>query len=280
MEHKMSQGEPVGNTNTTDKKEKKVPTIQAYRWQFTLAYRGEPDEPRQVAELLRPFCKEFYYQLEEGKEDGYLHFQGCFSLTTKHRHCEVKNMIRRDVHIEPAANWFALKNYSGKEDTRKGGPWDHTSVWIKTIETLRPWQQEIVDLVKNECTDERHIYWYWEKTGNIGKSALCKYLYVKHGACMMDGGKRDIAFSLPNQPRICIMDLERTVEERVNYTAIEAVKNGAIFSAKYESRMRLFNSPHILVFANFPPDLSKMSKDRWIVKNLGGPVESERLIGE
>ncbi len=46
------------------------------------------------------------------------------------------------------------------------------------------------------------------------------------------------------------------------------------FSSKYESGMCLGNCPHLLIFANFKPDLSNMSLDRWVVKNLGRESES------
>lgn len=263
-----SQAEPVGNTKTTGNKTRKPQDIQCYRWQFTLKFNGEPEEPKILFDTLKEFCKEFYFQLEKGNS-GYEHFQGCLSLKNKERLSTVKNIIRNDAHIESAKDWHALKKYSTKKDSRVSGPWDHNSVWIDLIkdEELYEWQKKIIEKIK-EKPDNRTINWIWEPTGKFGKTQFQKYLIVKFGASLIGGGKKDIAYSLPDDPKIVVMNLERDLEERVNYGAIEAVKDGLIFSGKYESKVKIFNSPHVLIFANFEPDIERMSKDRWSIVRL------------
>jgi len=282
----MSQAEPVGNTNPTGNNKQNL-NNQLYRWAFTLPC--EPDEPnpvdlvaggtpkdpyrgigvRELWDTLKKYCKEFYFQLEEGA-GGYLHFQGCFSLITKHRLVETKNILGYNkVHLEPVQNWRALIKYCQKIDTRVMGPWDHHYTWIDIITELRPWQQVIYEMIKEPCKDDRKIYWFWEDVGNIGKTAFCKYCHVMQRASIVRGGAlKDIAFSLPDDPSIVIFDITRTVECRVNYEAIEACKDGMIFSAKYESKMKVFNSPWVIIFANFEPEIDKLSKDRWEIVHL------------
>ena len=34
--------------------------------------------------------------------------------------------------------------------------------------------------------------------------------------------------------------------------------------------MKLFDSPHVLIFANFPPDFAQLSLDRWVLVDLSG----------
>jgi len=69
--------------------------------------------------------------------------------------------------------------------------------------------------------------------------------------------------------RAVIFDFCRSNEEYISYEGIEAVKNGIFFATKYESDMVMYNQPHIIVFANFPPDLNgKVSNDRWIIYDL------------
>lgn len=259
---------PDGNTNTSGGN-------ALYRWAFTLksTYRGEGDldvpiVPEFLAKTLREFCKEFYFQLELS-EKGYEHYQGCFSLMVKHRRCEVKNLIGfNNVHLESIKNWKASIRYCSKDETRVEGPWNHLSNFIRVIPDLNWWQTEVSMLLKEE-PDDRSIYWIYDTVGNMGKSVFCKWAAVKLGATVLNNGSfSDIAFSLPDSPKIVLFDLPRTIEGRVNYSAIEAVKNGLIFSGKYESKVKLFNPPHILVFANFEPDFSAMSADRWKIINL------------
>jgi len=264
----LSQAEPDGNTKTSGGN-------QLYRWEFTLksSYgkeldEVEPIEPQFLAQILSDFCKEYYFQLELA-DSGYEHFQGCFSLKVKHRRSEIKNIIGfKNVHLEPAINWKALVNYSIKQDTRIGGPWDHKSVWVSVIEKLNWWQSAVEETLLSK-PDFRTIYWLWDSKGNIGKSSFSKYAAVKLGATVLNNGSfSDLAFAIPENPKIIIFDLPRTIEGRVNYTAIESLKNGMIFSGKYESRTKIFNAPHIFVFANFPPDISSMSADRWNIIEL------------
>jgi len=294
----MSQTKPVRNTNkdcltnneTIDKGN------QMYRWCFTIKSSCEPNEPAPVGinnniegggisaahtsalkreakslwNTLNKWSKEFYFQLERGEEGGYLHYQGCLSLTVKERFATVKNILgRNDAHIEPCRNWNATKLYCAKEETRIMGPWNHKSVWINTITTLYAWQQKVIEMINKPCEDDREIHWFYDSKGAKGKTALCKYLYTWHSATVVNNGAfADLAYVLPEDPKIVCFALPRTLESRVNYSAIEAIKDGMIFSGKYESRTKVFNSPHILVFANFLPNFSSLSLDRWRVHDL------------
>lgn len=146
---------------------------------------------------------------------------------------------------------------------------------LKLIKDLRPWQQGIVDLIKTE-PDDRSIHWYWESEGNIGKSALCKLMVHKHNAKYCGAGKEaDILYHIMNSGiekediGVVVYDIPRSHEGHVSYAALERIKNGMVFSPKYESGQLLFNPPHIIIFANFPPAFpEKMSSDRWKIVEL------------
>ena len=64
------------------------------------------------------------------------------------------------------------------------------------------------------------------------------------------------------------MDLARDSHDYVNYGALEQLKNGLLFNTKYNSGMRQFETPHVLVMSNFMWDEAKMSHDRVIVKKI------------
>lgn len=69
--------------------------------------------------------------------------------------------------------------------------------------------------------------------------------------------------------RTVIFDLPRCCLDRVNYAAIENLKNGHIVNFKFETGSKLFNPPNVVVFANKPPEtLELLSVDRWVIKEL------------
>ena len=131
------------------------------------------------------------------------------------------------------------------------------------------WQTEIMDIIQ-EKPDERTIHWFWEDKGNVGKTSLCKYLVIKHGALMLTGKSNDMyrmISKFPDKNKLFIVDCPRSQQDYINYDAIEQIKNGFIFSGKYNGVQLVFNYPHVIVFANIPPDESKMSQiDRWNVR--------------
>nr|WAE43131.1 MAG: replication associated protein [Cressdnaviricota sp.] len=133
----------------------------------------------------------------------------------------------------------------------------------------RPWQQKVLDLLE-EKPDDRTILWYWDMKGNVGKSTLTKYLQRNLGAYISMGGKNaDIAYCYNNEP-IAVFDLTRaTTEEFMPFKAMESLKNGWIFSPKYESCNKYFDPPHVVVFANVPCPKGKFSEDRIKETQLG-----------
>lgn len=136
---------------------------------------------------------------------------------------------------------------------------------------LRPWQAAVRDLVL-ESPDTRMVFWYWDEIGNTGKSFLVDYLVCKHKAIVFTNGKMsDIAYAYKNEP-VVIFDLARCQADKIDnvYMAMENFKNGRIFSPKYESQTKVFDVPHVFVFANFEPDRNKLSHDRWHVTRILG----------
>lgn len=259
-----SQSKPAGNTKTAGQKD--PPKFQLYRWAFTIPY--EECSASQLSQNLKSFCKKFVFQAEKGNESGYLHWQGCLSLNHKEYFHTVKNLLGNKAHLEPCKEWFACVNYCSKEDTRIEGPYNEKSSFIDLPEKLLQWQLDVIDIIKTKPND-RTIHWYWEPTGCKGKTVFCKYLYVHHGATLLcNCATKDAAYAMPDQPTVVCVNLTRTNEEHINYGMLEAIKDGLMFSAKYESKCKVFNSPHLLVFANNPPDTSTMSKDRWDIHRL------------
>lgn len=130
-----------------------------------------------------------------------------------------------------------------------------------------PWQQSVLTTVQG-AVDERSITWVYDAVGNHGKTYLATHLVDKYGAFYTNGGKAvDLTYAYEGQP-IVIFDYVRDSKDYVNYGVIEQLKNGILMSTKYESGMKRFTKPHVLVLANFRPDVSKMSADRWKIIEL------------
>lgn len=255
-----SQEKPGGNTKTPR------PANQLYRWFFTLPYTCITAS--QLSQDLHSMgCKMFRFQGEEG-EGGFKHWQGCFTLKRKEYFSTVKNYFPNQIHLEQCMDWHASYNYCGKKETQIEGPYDENSKFLNLIETLYPWQEKI----RNACLgipDDRKINWVYDEKGGKGKTQFCKYMAAKHSAIILNNGrKNDIVYAMGDCPKIVMFNLSRSNEEHFNYDALEAIKDGLIMSSKYESKMLIFNSPHVYVFANFMPNLEAMSSDRWNIITL------------
>lgn len=129
------------------------------------------------------------------------------------------------------------------------------------IQEYRPWQQQVVQTLAQEPHDRR-IDWIIDYEGGKGKTFLAKHLVTKQQAFYTNGGKAIDIFHAYQGQRIVIFDFVRETQDFVNYGAIEAIKNGIMSSNKYDSTLKVYNTPHVVVFANFPPQENKLSKDR------------------
>ena len=222
--------------------------------------------------------KRYCFQ-EELSDSGTPHLQGHFEFDKKVRplgHFR-GTCIECMCHWEKTKNRRAAIEYCSKVDTRNGLTYTKgfprslfRKIKVFTYEKLYDWQKKIVNLCK-KIPDDRTIHWYWDISGNKGKSALVKYLVVNCHAIKVSGKGGDIKYMLANAelpPDIVIYDIPRTSKNYVNYTVMEEIKDEVFFSSKYESQMCTMPSPHIICFANFEPDYELMSADRWKVTNL------------
>jgi len=227
-------------------------------------------EYRDICASVPNICKKYIIGKEVG-EGGTPHLQIYISLKKKMRikalH-SIKGLER--ASMRKCRNENALIDYCKKDGDFISGGFPKP---IKIISDLRPWQTKIEGIYLGPV-DDRKINWFWEPMGNIGKSAFVKYLVVKYGALFCDGGKKSDLINLVfnsnmESCKAVIWDLPRCSEGNISYSTLETVKNGIVCNTKYETGVKCFNSPHIFVFANFPPEnLSKLSKDRWNVVRL------------
>lgn len=264
MENKSEQGEIVKIGNTDTILTKKKTTIQCKHWVFTLNNYGQEDI-EQYEQVFREMCSKWIFGKEVG-DSGTPHLQGYLEFKVKRRITECKKIL-------PRAHWEKCNNINASiEYCKKDGDWN-SSIDLEEIECiskLYDWQEKLMEIIKIE-PDDRTIHWYWESKGNTGKSEFSKYLGMKHNACIIQKGKYgDIMNRVYNHTdmEIFVIDVPRSSKDNVSYNAIDSIKSGIIFNSKYKTGQKFINSPHIIVFANCPPDESKLSKDRWNIVNI------------
>jgi len=186
------------------------------------------------------------------------------------------------IAVPPSATaWRTRMDWTKNEET---GNYDNVAPWMSDAykRLLQPKDKENV----------RQVSWYWSRAGNTGKSTFCYDMYVLMShlnynadlgcAVYMSGKSADIKCGLAkviNEEKknvhLLLIDVPRSMTSDgtdesktvyVSYSAIEEVTNGIMFAPKYDSaQITMKVSPWVVVFANCPPDRSKLSEDRWHV---------------
>lgn len=171
---------------------------------------------------------------------------------------------------------------------------------------VRPFQKEIIERVNEfhrkcwlsptkplDLQANRHVYWYFEETGNVGKSTVAKYMRVhqqhvlKLDHLSYDNVQAEALKVFESmdpekmaEPVIVLVDLCRAQLNSVCYSAIESLASGDGTSGKYEGGNWGIPNAIIICFANVPPKLDKFSEDRWHVFHIGDDWVSKRLCIE
>ncbi len=109
----------------------------------------------------------------------------------------------------------------------------------------------------------RIISFVVDEDGNSGKTYLGKYIMAtKQALYLTSTAMKDVAYAWQGE-RYVVFDFTRESAERINYSTIEALKNGVIFSNKYASKTKTFTIPIVVCFMNRRPLAKKFSNDRY-----------------
>ena len=176
----------------------------------------------------------------------------------------------QEIMVKEPAFYYRYKSYIEDYDhnIKDKQQKEELSNWAETV-VLNPRQRELIDAIENQ--NDRQITWIFDPIGNTGKSFWSKYMIVKYKAIRFTNAKTaDLAYAYNGEP-IVIIDLSRSTRDRVNYGAIEDLKNGMLFSGKYKSKTKIFSrAPKIIILTNVRPNLSAMSRDRWDIRDWSG----------
>jgi len=264
MEKKIGKSRQVGEEGNTGLLPQ--PTRKTF-YTFTLYWKTE-NEIEEANRQLEAICKKFMYGREICPITKRNHLQGFLHLKKPMRITEIKIICK--PHLEAChGNEEQNIKYCSKDNLiyKWGFPKP-----LKLITPDKVWQIKILEILKTD-PDDRKVYWFWSQNGGVGKSQFCKYLLATTKCVFIDEGKKaDIMYSIMEADmdvtNLVLFDIPRDNGNKVSYKSIESIKNGVVYSPKYESKHKLFNSPHVICFANKEPEFECMSNDRWIVEEI------------
>lgn len=148
---------------------------------------------------------------------------------------------------------------------------DQEDVCVEEHE-YRPWQADLQAFL-SEDPDDRRVYFVVDKEGNKGKTWFAKdYVKKNSNAQYMEPGKKaDMAYALRDDVRVLFLNVTRASAGDKGdylYSFIESVKDGMVFSPKYESRTKYLGKCHVVVMSNNEPNYELLSTDRYYVIEL------------
>lgn len=250
---------------------------QCVRWCFTLNnYKSEDVE--KIKLVSSNSSKYWLFGFEVG-EKGTPHLQGYVELKKKARLTEIKKLYDiKEIHWEKCKGKRESNlNYCTKDKHYYLNGIE--SKPLKVITSLYPWQEKVYNLLKEE-PDDRTIHWVYERKGNVGKTALLKYIYVKHEkeTLILCGKANDmkngiVQFHKTNgyYPKIILFNLPRSFNcDHLSLPGIEEIKDGLFYCGKYEGGMVCMNSPHIIIMSNTPFEqvVEDISVNRWNIIHI------------
>lgn len=238
-------------------------------YDFTLWNKEDKIDVDTLKSELNRISKKWCFQLEDAGSGG--HYQGRMSLKVKKRIGEFSLM---GAHLSKTSTENQCNDfYVCKEDTRIGGPWRDTDLYIprqvREVESLYKWQKNIEDDIY--VWDKRHINIILDREGNIGKSTVVGYLCCKNKdvRCIPAlNNYKDIMAMVMCMPiaKLYLVDMPRAMvksQQQEFYSAIESIKDGHVFDTRYSFKEKWFDCPNIWIFSNVPPDRTLLSRDRW-----------------
>lgn len=248
------------------------------KWCFTL-HNYTDDEVNSINYHLKHAKCEYVYGKEVGWTGEVPHLQGFIQYKSQRTFQQMKKVMPR-AHLESAKGSLDSNfNYCTKEEGSIV-----TNIWrkekikptMKPEIKLRGWQLEAEKCLRDQG-DGRSINWFWDSKGNTGKSAFVDWVLknIDDVVLFTKGNSSDICSQillLEKDPVVCIFDFARDTNGHISYQALEELKNGTINSGKYKGGWkRLEWYPVVIVMANFPPEMNRLSVDRWKVTNIGEP---------
>lgn len=164
------------------------------------------------------------------------------------RHYSTINTIRADINSDK------IKRFKTNEEF-----------------VLRPWQQILLLLLNKQL--DRVIYFVYETEGNVGKTWFRRHLVLHHNYMYVEGRTQNNDLGpliLKHWPAGIVYDIPRSSIADdghliLSYHSLEALKDEMLFTTKYHGFSGFIPKMKLIVFSNAPPNISKLSRDRFKV---------------
>lgn len=135
----------------------------------------------------------------------------------------------------------------------------------------------------------RRVIWVYDSEGNSGKTSFGRYLASKRDVYFTSVAAADRNYFAYDGQNVVIYDIPRSTDDATGtaaskfpYQQLEKFKDGNLPSGMFGSAPKHFKHPHVIVFANFEPNIERLTTDRWFIIDLsgggwksGGPILSE-----
>lgn len=260
-----------GGGNTISPPVGKIPRVSASkRWCFT--YNNYP--VHWVAQMAQGLDRCQWIGVPEVGENETPHIQGYVEFPVKVRPAGYKGMPK-EIHWEKCkgtradnVKYCTKDGVEGKQGNLK------VPRELTFPEMNKAWEKDVLKIIET-VPDDRSIYWYYGG-GNIGKTTFTKYLVTKHGAVIVSGKGADVRNAICTYlkdtgefPELVVFPIPKSFNtDYLSYEALENIKDMLFYSGKYEGGQVCGPCPHLFVFANEPPDESRMMKDRWKIRKI------------
>lgn len=260
-------------------------------WDITVPLTVMPDRDGLVA-LLKTYCAEWTFQREFYPTAPTLfHWQMRVNLNRAHRSRKPWNTVPIPGHwsVTSKGCWKDMSRYVSKLDTRAEGPWSHKDAdmsaeafpddWMEGLETPFDFQESLLASFASPANG-REINCLIDPVTSIGKSAVYKFATQRIGYVErfhLSTSERelmlDVASTMGAYPShillhkrfVFIIDIPYALTKLPPYlwSSIESLLGCEVKETRYSSKKIRFMKPHVWVFCNHVPDLSKLSPNRW-----------------
>lgn len=205
---------------------------------------------------------------KETGNDGYKHWQ--VRMNTRYTFETLKQAFPK-AHIEEASDVYDYEKKEGNYLTNEDG----TGQLQARFGTLRPNQRTILHNLDTQ--NDREVDVIIDPNGNTGKTWLARHLYQSGRGFYVPptiSDTRTLIQYVANGytgEEIVIVDIARSTKWTNSlYVAIETIKDGLVYDARYKTTIRDIHGCKVLVTCNVSPKLDKLSRDRWRLFDANG----------